>query len=158
MLTSQKRPTGITILGVLSVVTGIISIVFGIAIAVAGMALPLFLREEVILANEMVTGIPIEFAGMIAAIMGIGFIGIGVFSLIVGMGLLKGKKWGWTLEVISMFISLGIGVLYLIDDVASGIATLIISALILYYLYRANVKAYFGKITLSLPDSNDDVS
>ena len=158
MIASQKRPTGITILGVLSEVFGVLFIFSGIASALAGIAIPLFLREEAILANEMVTGMPIELTGMMASMIGFAFAGIGVFSLIVGIGLMKGKRWAWNLEVISMFISLGIGIFYLIDDIASGILSLIISAIILYYLYRPNVKSYFGKTTLTSLDSDNDVS
>ncbi len=148
ILSQQKRPIGITILGVLSVIAGVIFIFSGIAIVLLGMTVPFILSEESIMEIELLTGMPIELSGIIASMMGFVSIGIGVFSLIVGIGLLKGKKWAWKLEVISIFISLGIGVFYLIDDIASGIATLVISAIILYYLYRPNVKAYFGKSTL----------
>jgi len=156
MLTSKKRPLGITALGVLSEIFGVIFIFSGIASALAGITIPLFLREEVILANEMVTGIPIELAGMMVTLMGFGFTGFGVFTLIVGIGLMKGKKWAWTLEVISTFISLVIGVFYLIgDDLSSGIFYLILSGIILYYLYRPNIKAYFGKNTIHEENKKD---
>jgi len=92
---------------------------------------------------------PIGMTTMLFSLAGIIIFGIGIFSIIVGIGLMKAKKWAWTLEVISTFISLGIGVFYLIDDIVSGILTLILSALILYYLYRPNVKAYFGKTVLN---------
>jgi len=149
MSTLQKRPLGITVLGVLSQVVGVIFAFSGVSIILLGMAAPFLLSDEMIMQNELLMAMPIGMTTMLFSLAGIIIFGIGIFSIIVGIGLMKAKKWAWTLEVISTFISLGIGVFYLIDDIVSGILTLILSALILYYLYRPNVKAYFGKTVLN---------
>ena len=152
------RPLGITILGVLSQVTGVMAAFSGVAVVVLGMTVP-FLNEKYVMQKELISGLPIEITGMIASLVGVVVIGFGVFSVIVGTGLLKAKKWAWTLEVISMFISLGLGVCYLLDDVSSGISSMATSALILYYLYRPNVRTYFGKNHLkSTMEFDNDVS
>jgi len=137
------------VLGVLSQVVGVIFAFSGVSIILLGMAAPFLLSDEMIMQNELLMAMPIGMTTMLFSLAGIIIFGIGIFSIIVGIGLMKAKKWAWTLEVISTFISLGIGVFYLIDDIVSGILTLILSALILYYLYRPNVKAYFGKTVLN---------
>jgi purine-cytosine permease-like protein len=77
-------------------------------------------------------------------------------------GLWKGKGWAWTISIIVLFIGIAIdltpvsitstGVFSnpgsnLLGDIVSGIVSIGINALIIYYLYRPHVKAYFGKTT-----------
>jgi hypothetical protein len=47
--------------------------------------------------------------------------------------------------VIITIISLVMGIITLFSDWMSGLISIIISAIILWYLFQANVKAYFGK-------------
>jgi hypothetical protein len=82
--------------------------------------------------------------------------------LIVSYGLLKGKGWAWIVTVILTIIAIVIQVTSIIsnsvlsqsltNDLAAIVPGLIahivgiaINGVILYYLYRPNVKAYFGK-------------
>ncbi|MFY9300390.1 MAG: hypothetical protein WAO91_04300 [Candidatus Nitrosotenuis sp.] len=147
METSQtKRPLGITVLGWFEVIIGIIAIVAGVVFVVLAPILSSILRDEVIAANEMVTGMSMPLIGAMSALLGALLIGGGAFGLFVGIGLLKGKKWAWTLEVISSVIGIAISGFSLISDLGSGIVGLIIESLVLYYLFRPNVKEYFGKI------------
>jgi hypothetical protein len=105
----------------------------------------------------------------ISQIIGLGFVIIGAIILAVGIGylvvsygLLKGKRWSWTITVILLFIGIAINVASIIIfgyfainmdtssflTVNSGnIAGIIISVIILYYLYRPHVKSYFGKMS-----------
>jgi multisubunit Na+/H+ antiporter MnhB subunit len=69
--------------------------------------------------QSLLVGIGIAFGGVILA--------IAIASFVVAYGLLKGLGWAWTVTVILSIISI------------------IISGIILYYLYRPHVKAYFGK-------------
>ena len=76
-------------------------------------------------------------------------------------GLLKGKRWALTITVVLLFIGIAINVVSIIFgsfainmDVSSfltansgSIAGIIISVIILYYLYRPHVKSYFGKMS-----------
>ena len=151
-LSQHKRPTGVTVLGYFSVIGGIIVLALGTAMAALGMTFPL-MREEVISANELVTGIPRELMVTLVAMVGSILIGLGALSLVLGIGLMKGKKWAWTLAVISGFISVAVGAIYIIGDAASGIATIILEAIILYYLYRPHVKEYFGKTNTLKPST-----
>jgi hypothetical protein len=80
-------------------------------------------------------------------------------------GLRKGKGWACTISIIALFIGITIDIISvsitstgifsttgsnLLGDIESGIVSLAINALIIYYLYRPHVKAYFGK-TIPMP-------
>ncbi len=64
---------------------------------------------------------------------------LGVISFVMAWGLLKGKSWVWTITLILTIISL------IFDLPSMNIIGLIIDVIILYYLFRPHVKAYFGK-------------
>jgi predicted membrane protein len=88
---------------------------------------------------------------------------IGIGYIVMFYGLLKGKGWAWTITIILIIIGIVIQIvstsvitassLENTKNVISGIVGSItfpligiaINIVILYYLYRAHVKAYFGK-------------
>ena len=94
--------------------------------------------------------------------------------LVVGYGLRKGKAWAWTMSIIGILIGFAttsysiyfttlpfIGVIgnqvgftayagIIVDVIIISIIVFVsIELIILYYLYRPHVKAYFGKTTPS---------
>jgi len=118
-----SRPILITILALLSFIVGILMILGGI------------------LATTIVTW------------MGYGGILMGIVFLIIGIALWRGWKIAWYLGVIIYIINAIFAVLSILllimdgevnDAVVSPAITLIISVLILYYLFRPNVKEFFG--------------
>ena len=70
---------------------------------------------------------------------------LGIISFIVAWGLLKGKPWAWTVTIILSIISIVMGVVSLVGGNFGSILNIIIAGVIIYYLYRPHVKAYFGK-------------
>jgi hypothetical protein len=96
-------------------------------------------------------------------------IAIGIVSFIVAYGLLKRMRWAWTVTIVLSIISialsviaiatvhalvwLGTGIILPAETINpspppppfGAISIIIISSVIIYYLYRPNVKAYFGK-------------
>jgi hypothetical protein len=70
---------------------------------------------------------------------------LGIASIIVSIGLYKGKGWSW----ISLLILSGFGAAgYLLNIVNGQIISfigLIINIIIIYYLYRPNVRRFFSK-------------
>ncbi len=64
----------------------------------------------------------------------------GIIVLVIGVGLWKGWKIFWYLGVIFAIIDLIISIFAF----PVGIISLIISIIILWYLFRPNVKAFFG--------------
>ena len=61
--------------------------------------------------------------------------------------MLKGIVWAWILTVVLSIISIVLNAISLATGNLGGIVSIIISGIILYYLYRPHVKAYFGKVT-----------
>jgi len=134
---ATERPFGVTILAILEVIGGILSLAAGafmlFAAAAFGMMIP----------GEMPGGIS-GFVGLMMglfSVIGIVVITIGLISFIIAYGLWNGRGWAWTLCLIFSIIGIIIGILSL----PTGIISLIINILILYYLTRPHVKAFFGK-------------
>ncbi|MDH5462756.1 MAG: hypothetical protein OEY17_07355 [Nitrosopumilus sp.] len=125
-MSSQVRPTGVTILAVLEIVSGVIAIGIGIFFSA--------------LWGSMGMGMMADFGG--SAVMGLisGIIvALGAVSFLMAWGLLKGRPWAWTVTLILTVISL------IVDLPSMNIIGLVIDIVILYYLFRPHVKAYFGK-------------
>lgn len=142
----KKRPTGVTVIAILIIIGGILLLLAGIAGVAVG---SLFISSQII-------GLGFVIIGAIILAVGIGY-------LVVSYGLLKGKRWSWTITVILLFIGIAIDVVSIIIfgsfainmDTSSflttnsgSIAGIIISVIILYYLYRPHVKSYFGKMSM----------
>jgi len=118
---------GVTILALLNILSGLVMLLVGLGIAVLGVAL-VFLAP-----------IGIFFGGILVI--------LGIMSFIVAGGLLQGRGWAWTATLALSIISIVIGIASLVTGNAGSIISMIISAVIIYYLYRPYVMAYFGKST-----------
>ena len=81
---TQKRPLGLTIIAILTIIFGLLAL-FGGFISLG------------------VSTISSELEGL--AFLGIIIIIMAIIMLPAGYGLLKGKKWGWTLAIISNIIN-----------------------------------------------------
>jgi hypothetical protein len=128
METSRKRPLGVTIVAILMIINGIILIAGGIAgVTVGGLM-----------------GIPL--IGVASGVL----IALGIAALIVAWGLIKGKGWAWIVTVILSIISIIMSIIAIVGGNFASIINLVISGAILYYMYRPQVKAYFGRTSLSI--------
>jgi hypothetical protein len=87
---------------------------------------------------------PSLLGGIGIAIGGV-LLGIAIVSFVVAYGLLKGLGWAWTVTVILSIISIVLNAISIAAGNIASIISIIISGIILYYLYRPHVKAYFGK-------------
>jgi hypothetical protein len=83
--------------------------------------------------------------GGIGIASGIVLLAIAIVSFVVAYGLLKGLGWAWTVTVILSIVSIVFNAISLATGNIAAIISIIISGIILYYLYRPHVKAYFGK-------------
>jgi len=118
----MERPTGVTILAVLYIINGLI--------ALAG---PFILVAWI---GSMV-GMGLEgISALTASALGIGilscFIIVALIDFLIAVGLLKGKGWARTLALIFAIISL--------LNVPIGT---VLGIIIIYYLTRPQVKAWF---------------
>ena len=127
MSETQKRPLGLTIIAILTLIAGVLALFGGII----GLGVSTVSSELEGLA----------FLGIIATI-------IGIITLPAGYGLLKGKKWGWTLAIVLNIISVPLalaGVAGGTSDVGSAIFGIAFSVLIIAYLMKPSNKAFCSK-------------
>ena len=114
-------------------------VVGGLVLVAAGSILPTLSMD-----NQL-SGLPQELIGPGAIAMGIVTIILGMLSFVVAYGLLKGLGWAWTLTIVLSIVSIVLNAISIASGNFGGIISIIISAVILYYLYRPHVKTYFGK-------------
>lgn len=121
-----ERPLGVTIIGILWILGGLLALLGGLGIA----------------AFSAVMG---PFGGVTGLAIGFVFIIIGAVEITLGIGCFRAWGWVWTVGVIITIVSLLIGLLDLLISGAGALLGILISAIILWYLFQPNVKAYFGK-------------
>jgi len=137
---SAKRPTGVAIIAILNIIGGVVMLFVGIAAVAVGSLFPSVLEQG----TEM-SALPAGVAGALGVGIGGIAIALGIFSFIVAYGLWTGKGWAWTLTVVLQIISIVMNAVSIVSGNPGGIISIIISGIILYYVYRPHVKAYFGK-------------
>jgi len=121
-----NRPVLITIIGALFLIFAL----FYIALGIAGI-----LNLYDLSGMDFVYSMSISTVGVTALI-------IGIIYAMVGYGFIMGWKVMWYLGVIFTIIGLIMSIPFVF--VLVGIVTLIIYALVLYYLFRPGVKEFFG--------------
>lgn len=146
-LMQKQRPRGVSIIGWIGVIGGILITVFGLVLAT--MSDYLSLTEEDIAFFEPETRFLITIENT-----GIFYVGIGIAAIILGFGLLKGRRWAWPANVIAGFVGIGFSIYYIgaqnsFDNLISNGIAIAIDGVFLYYLYRPHVKAYFGRVASS---------
>ena len=135
---TQRRPTGITIISVLMIIGGLILLFTGITPLLIG---PLISTDS----NYQTSGFFITIGGLTLVVLGIA-------SLIVSWGLLKGKRWARTITLIISFISIIIAIISLVSSRdLIHIISVIIYGIIIYYMFTNKVKLFFGKVKEPTP-------
>lgn len=181
-----KRPIGVTIIAILTIISGIILTFGGISLLAFGafftsVPIDVFISEQMQQQQQQQLQLQqqqqqdqqelqsaaelqalAQFLGGVGIAIGAIVLAVGVGYLIVSYGLLKGKGWAWIITVILTIIAIGVQIVSgitasmfnasFIDDTNSFVTGIIaqivgiaINGVILYYLYRPNVKAFFGK-------------
>jgi hypothetical protein len=140
--TAKPRPTGVTIIAILNIISGIIMLIGGLGLAAIGSILPAMTTFDPNASGQMAVAGLLGVGGV--AVGGILII-LGIISFIVAWGLLKGRGWAWTVTVILSVISIVIGIISIVGGNFGSIINIIIAGIIIYYLYRPHVKAYFEK-------------
>jgi uncharacterized membrane protein (DUF2068 family) len=141
---TKNRPMGVTIIGILTAIGGILMLISGMTLATLAAVIPSLTSM-----NDQMSGvpssIPAEYLGIVSLSIGSVLVILGVISLVVSYGLFKAKKWAWTINVALSVITIAIGMVSIATGNVGSIASIAISGVILYYMYRPHVKAYFGK-------------
>jgi hypothetical protein len=82
---------------------------------------------------------------LIGIFLGSGLLILGLAYFLMAYGLWKGKGWAWTLTLILSGIGIIVGIGSIVVGNIGSIFHTIINAIIIYYLYRPNVKAFFNR-------------
>jgi uncharacterized membrane protein HdeD (DUF308 family) len=92
-------------------------------------------------------GIIFLLSGLVLLIVGIGIVllALGIAYLVMAYGLWRGKGWAWTITLILSVIGIIVGIVSIAAGNVGAIVSVIIQGIVIYYLYRPNVKAFFGK-------------
>ena len=184
-----KRPFGVTIIAILTIIGGILLTFGGISLLAFGaffisVPIDVFIseqmqqqqKEQLQLQQQQEQDLPNAaelqalalFLGGVGIVIGAIVLAVGIGYLVVSYGLLKGKGWAWIITVILTIIAIAVQIVSgitasmfnasFIDDTNSFVTGIIaqivgiaINGVILYYLYRPNVKAFFGR---SLPSNS----
>jgi hypothetical protein len=126
-----QRPTGITIIAILGFIVGILAILGGaLVVGVAGSGM----------LSSYGMGM---FSGFISFFGGIVII-VGFLAIFVSWGMWSGKTWAWYLAVVLYALGVVFGLISLAGGALTGIVSLLIEILLLWYMFRPHVKAYFG--------------
>jgi len=133
MTQKPSRPVGITILAVLEILIGIVGLLASLVI----------IGFSTLFATLPTVG---SLLGAIGLVIGGVVLFFSIIWLATGVGFLHGRGWSWTLGVIFSILSLlgAVGALT-IGLITGGVGGLVFWGLMLYYLTRTHVKAFFAK-------------
>ena len=157
----RRRPTGVTIIAVLAIFAGILLLFGGLAlVTLAPFISQIKLNDGIntsntsisLNVNGTVVTIPnnVLFAvGGFIGILGATMIALGLADFVVAWGLWKGKGWAWIVTIIINIISAVLNIISIVAGSLGSIGGLIINGIIVYYLYRPNVKSYFDSLKAS---------
>jgi uncharacterized membrane protein (DUF2068 family) len=142
----KPRPLGITALAILDAVGAAVSVLLGFS-----------LLSDMQAYIQMLINIDSSYASMGTDVLALAvqlvsafFIVIGLLVLLNAYGLWKGKSWAWWM---SLILSL-LGALSSVFILPTGVVSLAIELLILYYLTRGQVRDYFRPVAESLPTAS----
>ena len=139
MQPKPKRPTGVTVLAILDILGGIVGLAAGaLFIGIAALA------SSTLAAQYPALG---SISGIVSILYALGAVALilGIISIIVAIGFLGGKGWAWTLGIVVSVINIIVSIVETIIGFSSNIVGIIFSIIIIYYLMRPHVKAFFGK-------------
>jgi hypothetical protein len=143
----KSSPVGIAIL---NVVAGVFMLGFGVGFIMQDVVLqPLHTQLESAfeLPQRNLTAEQASIPGF-GIILGGVLLPLAIVSFIVASGQLKGRRWAWTTTLVLSIIGIVWYAITIAIIPSNGGRTIgiIISAVIIYYLYRSHVKAYLDKV------------
>ena len=146
MQPKPPRPTGVTVLAVLDILGFIFGLIGGIGlIGIAALSTSALATQYPGLSS-------ISGAASLLYALGAIVLIFGILSLIVAIGFLGGKGWAWTFGIVVGIISIVISIAEaIIIGASTNVVGIIFQIIIIYYLTRPHVKAFFGKGTTMPP-------
>ncbi|HSA98623.1 MAG TPA: zinc ribbon domain-containing protein [Candidatus Nitrosotenuis sp.] len=125
-----NRPTGITVLGILQIIAGIFLAILAVMVGTISGMMSSFLYLG---AMASVVG------GTVAALLAV----LAALSFLIASALFSGKKWGRTIVVVFSIVNLVMEAASMMVGNVFGIGGIILNGIVLYYMWRPHVIAYF---------------
>lgn len=151
---SHKRPLGVTIRGIFYIVEGAIAIFCGLLLSITTQYIETYLnrlpqRPEISMLLQTLNG-------GLSHVLIIWLIVAGSAGIVIGVGVLKGKRWAWKITIIQTLLSIATGLIYFsytnTNPTSKLIGTsseLIIGIVIICYFFQPHVRAYFNRLPTS---------
>ena len=120
-------------LAVLHILQGILLFFGGVAL----IALGAFIRRGLFGPPRLLHGV-VSLIGIVVAVIGLLYLGL-------AWGLWTGKGWAWILSLVLAALGLIVSLIALVRGRFLTIVILVLDAIILFYLFKPNVRAFFGE-------------
>ena len=124
----MPRPTGVTILAVVAAIGGVLGILGSLALLGIG-------------------SIYAAVGGGLAFVFGLLFLALSVAELAIAYGFWTAKPWAWTWGITLQAAGVVIGLIELVlgySSVGSLVVSIVVAAIIVYYLNQPAIRKYFG--------------
>jgi len=134
---TKTRPTGVTVLAVLSIISGVLSLLGGFgALLLGGLAT---------VGGAAQGNADAAALGIVAVVIAVTLLITGALSLVVAYGLWTLRGWAWITAIVLQVIGLAMNGFNLFQGSSGAVFSIAIAVVVLYYLFRPNVKEAFGK-------------
>jgi hypothetical protein len=140
MPTNAARPTGVTILAVLSFIGAGVLVIVGLIVFTAGSMLGSLFGD----AFGM-------FGALIGGALGVLFLVLAALYAAVGIGLWTRKAWGWWITIVLSALSILSGLVNIVRGNWGSIVSLAISGFIVWYLLELGVQRWFAVGPMKMP-------
>ncbi|MBI1828147.1 MAG: hypothetical protein HY222_01520 [Thaumarchaeota archaeon] len=147
-----KRPLGVTVRGLFYIIEGIIAIFCGVLLSTTAQYIETYLnrfsqRQEISMLLQILDG-------DLSRVLIIWLIVAGSAGIVIGIGVLKGKRWAWKITIIQTLLSIATGMIYFsytntanpISKLIGTALELIIGIVVIYYFFKPHVRAYFNRL------------
>ena len=149
----SKRPLGVTVRGLFYLIEGSIAIFCGVSLVIITQYMATYMnrfseRPEISILFQIMDS---DLSHVLIILLIIA----GVAGIIIGVGLLKRKRWAWRITIIQTLLSIAIGLVYFSytsrdDPTTKLIGTsieLIFGIVIVGYFFQPHVRAYFNRLS-----------
>ena len=149
---SHKRPLGVTVRGLFYIIEGIIAIICGVLLSTITQYIETYLnrlpqRPEISMLLQILDG-------GLSHVLIIWLTVAGSAGIIIGVGILKGKRWAWKVTIIQTLVSISAGLIYFshtntepTNKLIETSSELIIGIVIICYFFQPHVRAYFNRLS-----------
>ena len=147
---SSKRPLGVTVRGLFYLIEGSIAIFCGVSLVIITQYMATYMnrfseRPEISILFQIMDS---DLSHVLIILLIIA----GVAGIIIGVGLLKRKRWAWRITIIQTLLSVAAGLIYFThlntsDPTSKLLGTsseLIIGIVVICYFYQPRVRTYFN--------------